>query len=109
MSDLPADRDAYVDVFVRAARHAVVGDLADWAGTLETLEVEYEPASGARAAYATATVRFRDHRYSYRRRIWPADHPAPLKAGLYATMLTERLLTRPSSGAPDGDASVVTI
>ncbi|MEV0158234.1 hypothetical protein AB0H57_31730 [Micromonospora sp. NPDC050686] len=109
MSDPPADRDAYVDAFVRAARQAVAGDLADWTATLETLEVEYEPAAGADSAYATATLRFRGRRYRYRRRIWPADHPALSKAGLYATLLTERLLTRSPSGEPDGDGSIIRI
>jgi hypothetical protein len=109
MSDQTAERDAYVAAFLLAARPTVAGDLAGWAGTLEALEVEYEQSADDRAAYATATVRFRGRRYRYRRRIWPADHPAGFKAGLYATFLTERLLTRPPPAASDAEAPIITI
>jgi hypothetical protein len=101
MNAAPDDRAGYVAAFLAVAHPAVVGDLADWAATLESLEIEH----AADRAYATATVGFRGRRYRYRRAIWPPDHPPDLKAGLYATTLTERLLTR----RPDeADADAVT-
>ena len=91
MYNVGTGRDAYVDAFLQAARTAVTGDLAPWQGTLETLDVDTDSED----AYATATVLFRGRRYRYRRRIWPADHPARVRAGLFATILVERLLTTP--------------
>ncbi|GII26419.1 hypothetical protein [Planosporangium mesophilum] len=106
MSTEAADRDAYVDAFLRLARDAVAGDLATWDGALETLEVDYETAGGA---HAVALVRFRGRSYRYRRRIWPPDHPAALKAAIYATALLEDLLTRPPTAASDPGTAVTTI
>jgi hypothetical protein len=101
------DRDEYLAAFMRSARPAAAGDLADWAGTLESLDLEYETLAEASHVYAVATAWFRGRRYRYRRRIWPADHPAPLKAALYATTLTERLLTTPPPTATGDNSSVI--
>lgn len=92
MYNVGTERDAYLETFLQAARTAVTGDLAAFEGTLETLDVETVSSD---EAHATATVRFRGRGYQYRRQIWPADHPARVKAGLFATILVERMLTTP--------------
>jgi hypothetical protein len=103
MHAAPDDRAGYVAAFLAAAYPAIVGDLADWAATLEALEIEHAPGR----VYATATVGFRGRRYRYRRGVWPPGHPPGLKAGLYATMLTERLLThQPTATEPDAVADL---
>lgn len=97
MYNVGTERDAYLEAFLQAASTAVTGDLAAWQGTLETLEVDTDSDD----AYATATVRFRGRQYQYRRRIWPADHPPRVRAGLFATILVERLhTTRPTGADP---------
>lgn len=90
MYNVGTERDAYLDAFLQAARTAVPSDLAQWQGVLETLDVD---TVSDVEAHATATVRFRGRRYQYRRRVWPADHPPRVRAGLFATILVERLLT----------------
>ncbi|MFL6142829.1 MAG: hypothetical protein ACJ72N_13315 [Labedaea sp.] len=91
-------RDSYVRTFLQAARPVIVDDLARWAASLETLDIDYATDT---PAYATATVRFRGRRFTYRQQIWPTDHPAALRAALYSTTLTERLLTKPPPAESD--------
>lgn len=73
------DHESYVAEFVRAARPAVADGLAAWGGELDDLRADED------AVHVTATVRFRGHRFAFRRRVWPPDHPVGLKASLYAT------------------------
>ncbi|THV42154.1 hypothetical protein [Glycomyces buryatensis] len=46
---------------------------------------------GGDIVHATAVVNYRGRRCSYRRQIWPPQHPALLAAQLYTTFLEERL------------------
>ncbi|MCC9742118.1 hypothetical protein [Streptomyces sp. MNU89] len=90
----------YAEAFLRAARPALEDFPVCRGARLESLDVEYltddRDAEGAvRAVCAVAAVTFRGHRFSYRRGIWPPFHPASTTAAIYATVLEERLLTRP--------------
>lgn len=82
-------------MFLRSAREAVQ-DLCDRRGcTLESFAEETVPgAAGGVVVTVTTVARFWGRRCVFRRRIWPPDHPAVAQAGIYATVLEERLLTR---------------
>ncbi|MEU6662528.1 hypothetical protein [Streptomyces sp. NPDC046821] len=92
----------YADEFLGYASRAV-RDLCERRGCeLESLTWEVTTgatggtvgATGGTVVAATAVVLFRGHRCVYRRRVWPPNHPAPTRAGIYATLLEECLLTR---------------
>lgn len=77
-------------------------------GQLESLEAEHVVSEGdLPMVHATAVVAFRDHRFSYLRSIWPPSHPPATQAGIYATMLEERLLTWAHPGHEAGNETPV--
>jgi hypothetical protein len=104
MDAVPAERDEHLADFLRVAGLHARDDLARWHATLEEIDVTDGPYG---TAYAIAIVAFRSRHYRYRRRVWPAPHPAPLQAALYVTTLVERLLT--SRSPADPHTSVVTL
>ncbi|HEY0636398.1 MAG TPA: hypothetical protein VGD67_02020 [Pseudonocardiaceae bacterium] len=81
----PGPSAVYLAELLAAARAAITEGLAAWGGGLEHMQVD--------DTHLTATVHFRGTRYSFRRRVWPPDHPPGLKASLLATSIEERLLT----------------
>ena len=86
----------YLAEVVAAVRAAVAEGVGAWGGELEDVRAD--------ETHLTATVRFRGGRFSFRRQVWPPDHPARLKASLLATSLEERLLTgRHPPPDPSGD------
>ncbi|WP_030542943.1 hypothetical protein [Streptomyces albus] len=102
----------YAEAFLRAARPALETFLVCRGARLESLDIEYLTEDGdeenaVRAVCAVAAVTFRGRRFSYRRGIWPPAHPAPTTAAIYATVLEERLLTRPRPPRVSGtDAAI---
>ncbi|MDI3390198.1 hypothetical protein QIS99_28995 [Streptomyces sp. B-S-A8] len=85
----------YVEEFLRRAEPALDDLFARRGGQLENLAaVRAVGEDGLLTIHAITVVTFRGGRFSYRRRIWPPSHPPATQAGIYATMLEERLLTR---------------
>lgn len=98
MTDAPEPHgppQEYVEEFLRRAEPALDDLFARRGGQLENLAaVRAVGEGGLLTIHAIAVVSFRGCRFSYRRRIWPPSHPPATQAGIYATMLEERLLTR---------------
>jgi hypothetical protein len=93
----------YVEEFLRQAGAALDDLFARRGGQLETLEAVRSVEDDALLTiHAFAAVSFQGSRFSYRRRIWPPNHPPTTQAGIYATMLEERLLTRAHPGHEAG-------
>lgn len=90
--------------FLREFTAAVGNDLADLAAR-RGLVAQQPVLSGDDVVYAETTVTFQGRRFSYRQRVWPSEHHARFQAGLYATFLEERLLTRPAPA--DGSDDVI--
>ncbi|MCM2576824.1 hypothetical protein [Streptomyces meridianus] len=85
----------FVEDFLRRARPALVDLFDRRGGELESLHAEWSGPPGEPLVRVRAVVVFRGTRFSHRRRIWPPNHPAGTQAAIYATVLEERLLTRP--------------
>lgn len=69
-----------------------------WAGvntmfTRPACQVESFDVDGGDIVRVMTVVTYRGQRCSYRRQIWPSQHPARLAAQLYTTFLEERLNT----------------
>lgn len=98
----------YVEEFLQRAGPALDDLFARRGGQLESLEAESAVSEdGLPTVHAIAVVTFRDHHFSYRRRIWPPSHPPATQAGIYATMFEERLLTRAHLGHKAGDETPI--
>ncbi|MBQ0985982.1 hypothetical protein KBZ10_15935 [Streptomyces sp. F63] len=97
----------YAEAFLRAARPALEDFPVCRGARLDSLDAEYlrdgeTEKADVRAVSAMAVVIFRGRRSSFRRGIWPPARPASTSAGIYATVLEERLLTRPRSQLTPG-------
>jgi hypothetical protein len=85
----------YRDAFLRSARRAVLDVCERRAAGLTSLTCDVvRAATGETAVAATTVVLFRGRRCVFRRGIWPPSHPAVTAAGIYASVLEERLMTR---------------